>query len=281
MQKRSAHRSLILFGVALLAWTASAQTPSPLPKSPPALSRAKRIEDAVAKVKSGNYNMNDIEVIALAPPERAAEVLPYLKKQFAGDLAADQDSAAPPKESIGAGLILLGDQDDLVWNYLAGKAIPAAKDDAPFFLQADDKGHFTKDPSPAFLQWAVEHNLSIDQAAENEAFDYPGAIMVLGIARDARAIPILREALSSRNYLTVSAAAQSLANMGDKDSIPLIIQACSNAPLEMARMIAVHLVYFDDPAAQRAVDQFVPKDLAAEARKNRAEGFNAMGMGPH
>lgn len=66
--------------------------------------------------------------------------------------------------------------------------------------------------------------------------------------------------------------ASGLAELQDKDSIALIIEACERAPAEAARVIAESLVYFDDPDAQRAVDQYIPKERAKILRDAKAHG---------
>jgi PBS lyase HEAT-like repeat len=68
------------------------------------------------------------------------------------------------------------------------------------------------------------------------------------------------------------AAAEGLAELQDKESIPLIIQACERAPAEAAGVIAQSLVYFDDPEAQGAVDRYIPKDRSKILREARAQG---------
>jgi len=95
---------------------------------------------------------------------------------------------------------------------------------------------------------------------------------LLGWSRDPRAIPLLRRALSVHYYQIEIFAAWGLAEVGDKDSIPLIIQACKHAPAEPAEVIAEALVYFDDPAAQNAVDVYIPKERAKIYREAKAQG---------
>lgn len=99
-----------------------------------------------------------------------------------------------------------------------------------------------------------------------------GAVMLIGWSRDPRAVPLLRRTLLSPNYQIEIAAAEGLAEIGDKDSIPFIIEACSKAPAEPAAVIARALVYFDDNSAQSAVDQFIPKDSAKVYRDAIARG---------
>jgi hypothetical protein len=67
-------------------------------------------------------------------------------------------------------------------------------------------------------------------------------------------------------------ASMGLAEIGDKDSISFIVAACRRAPAEAAAVMARSLVYFDDPDAQNAVDQYVPRDAAKVYRESKAQG---------
>ena len=74
-----------------------------------------------------------------------------------------------------------------------------------------------------------------------------------------------------------AAGAQGLAKIQDKDSIALIIEACKRAPSASANIIAVPLIYFDDPEAQSAVDHYVPKQMASTYRQAAAAGQGPYG----
>ena len=95
---------------------------------------------------------------------------------------------------------------------------------------------------------------------------------VAGGKEDRRAIPLLNRALLSRDHLIQAEAAEGLALFGDKASIPLILEACRKAPARAAGLIAASLVYFDDPAAQAAVDQFLPEKEARDLRERVRAG---------
>jgi hypothetical protein len=144
--------------------------------------------------------------------------------------------------------------------------------DAPDFMRHDSQGKSLPGPSPEFEAWVKAHNLDPTGLGEDSFYVLPGKVAFLGWSRDPRAIPLLRRALLSPNYQIEIAAALGLAEIGDKDSIPLIIEACKRAPADAAAAIAQALVYFDDPAAQRAVDQFIPKDRATIYRDAKAHG---------
>jgi len=260
--------------VALPAWAASlgqvqGQTDSG------SSAKVNRIENTIADIKEGKFFLLDgIEAIAVTAPSGRADVIPLLEAQF----GSNQDISE--KDRIAGSLVRLGDKDDTYWSFLVAQAIPAAEDDAPFFLRVDEKGKMTKEPSPDFLKWAADHHLSANQAFEKEFTEEPGAILMLAFAQDARAIPILRRALASENFLIASEAAKGLADLGDKDSAPLIIEACSKAPADAATQIATSLVYFDSQAAKRAFDLYVPEPYASMARKGRSDGQTALGSIP-
>lgn len=143
--------------------------------------------------------------------------------------------------------------------------------DAPNLLDVDAKGK-SNGLSPKFVAWAVAHNLSPGEAAENAEYIIPGEVAMLGLTGDRRAIPLLRRALQSPNYFIEVQAANALAQLGDKSSIPLIISACKQAPADAASLLAEALVYFDDQSAQSAVDAYIPKDSAKSLRDGRAAG---------
>jgi hypothetical protein len=72
-------------------------------------------------------------------------------------------------------------------------------------------------------------------------------------------------------------AAKGLAQIQDKNSIPLIIAACQGAPTGYASEIAKSLIWFDDPRAQTAVDTYMPKEHAKIWRDTRARGMGVFG----
>lgn len=225
------------------------------------------VDAAIAKVKSGNFVLADVDMIGRG---RAVEAIPILKEQF----VRIQDPL--DKAKIAQVLIKLGDKDDTYWGFLVKLATPALESDAPDFMNFDAQGKFTPGPSPAFIAWAKEHNVPPNgpdgNAAENSVYIYPGEVALLGSTGDPRAIPLLRKALTSPNHMTEILGAKGLAELQDTESIPLIIEACKRAPAEAAGAMAESLVYFEDPEAQNAVDTYVPKDRAKMLREAKAQG---------
>ena len=233
-------------------------------KLPYGVDRA-NVPDAIAKVKSGEFFGVHVDLIANAG---AVEAIPVLEEQF----RRVQDPRL--KDKIAAALVRLGDKDDIYWDFLVKEARVALESDAPNFVSFDDRGKAVGGPSPEFEMWIKRHGGSADDsaAAEDSIYFLPGRVILLGWSRDPRAVLYLRQGLSSPNYMIEIAAAKGLAEIGDENSIPLIINACQKAPKEVAEAMAESLVYFDDDAAQSAVDRFIDKESAKIYRDDKASG---------
>jgi hypothetical protein len=254
---------------ALLTTIAHSQSEKPQPKEDV---NAADIAKAIVRVKSGDFAGYDVEMIAEG---RAIEVIPLLKDRF----VRSQDESL--KSKIANVLIRLGEQDNLYWGFLAERANLAIDSDAPSYLCFDEQGKVSPEqPSPAFVDWAMAHHIPLETASEDALFTYPGAVLELGSTGDTRGTPILRRALLSPNFLIRGDAALGLAAIHDKNSIPLIVEACQTAPSEAAEEIAKALVYFDDPQAEAAAEKYIPPDLLKEYRAARAAGQSPYGIKP-
>jgi HEAT repeat protein len=253
----------ILVCSALLGGTACGQAQQSPPEKLAYGADMANVPDAIAKIKSGEFGGVHVDLVTRAG---AVEAIPALQEQFrhVGDPLL--------KAKIAAALVRLGDKDDSYWNYLVKLATPALESDAPDFTNHDERGKTLPGPSPQFEAWVKNHNLPTDGLAENTLYVFPGEVAFLGWSRDPRAVPFLRQALLSPNYQIEIAGALGLAEIGQKDSIPFIINACKKAPAEVAATIAESLVYFDDPEAQSAVDQYIPKDTAKIYRDAKSRG---------
>jgi hypothetical protein len=222
------------------------------------------VSAAIAAVKSGDFWPVQVETIAAAG---AVEAIPILKEQF----ARSQHWLIKPK--LASALVRLGgDQDDIYWEFLVKQATIAVESDAPDFMNFDPKAKDSAGPSPGFIAWADAHKLDAQEAGWDAVYRLPGMIMLLSSTGDRRAIPLLRQGLLSPNHQIEYVAAQGLAELQDKDSIPYIVQACEAAPAELPALIARSLVYFDDPEAQKALDKYVSKEDAKRLREGIAEG---------
>ena len=252
-----------LIWCALLAYGAYGQAQQNEPEKLAYGADRANVPDAIAELKSGNFLGVHVDLIARAG---AVEAIPILRQQF----LVVQDPILQAK--IAAALLRLGEQDSTYWDFLVKMARPALDSDAPDFMNYDSQGKALPGPSPEFEAWVKAHNLSSSGLGTESVYMLPGKVGILGWSKDPRAIPLLRKGLLSPNRMIEIAAAMGLAEIGDSDSIPLIIEACRRAPADAAAVIAESLIYFDDNSAQSAVDQFIPKDQAKIYRDAKAHG---------
>jgi len=225
------------------------------------------LDAAIANIRSGDGSGRDVVIVANAG---AVEVIPTLEEQFRR--ATDVDI----KLSIASGLVKLKDHDDTYWNFLLEQATLALDSKVPDANFSASQGKMM-DPAPELQVWAAAHNVSVNTAFQYARYDIPREVLQLATTGDQRGIPLLRRALQSHNYLVVTWAAKGLAQIQDKQSIPLIIAAAQKAPTGYNSIIAESLVYFDDAQAQSAVDTYMPKDKATMARGERARGRGVFG----
>lgn len=254
--------SLLLASVAVFTCIAQ-QTPTQSQKLSYAADPAS-LPIAISKVEKGQFVLVDVEIIA---ERHAVQAIPLLETQF------EQSKDLDTKAKIANALVRLGKKDGPYWDFLAERAHKVLQDPPPMPFEYDADGKTVpQKPSKRLTDWAKNHDLSIEEAFEKATFGAPGDILEIGSSDDRRAIPILRDALASQNHFIEAQAARGLAELHDIESVPAIIRACENAPHEAAALIAQPLVYFDDPNAQRAVDTYVPKNIAQALREARLHG---------
>jgi len=215
------------------------------------------VPDAIAKVSSGQFGAVHLEMIANA---HAVQAIPALEQQF--NVAHDLLTTT----KIASTLVRLGDTNSSYWDFLVNQATLAIQSPNPTLFDADGQ-QVRGRTSSQFTAWAKTNKIPPDAV-----YLLPALVAMLGETGDSRAIPLLRQGLSSPNPFIQAAAARGLANVHDTDSIPLIIDACRKAPDWGAAAIARSLVYFDDPAAQSAVDTYIPANLAKTYRAEKTMG---------
>lgn len=175
--------------------------------------------------------------------------------------------AALNKAHIASALIRLRGKDDRYWNYLVEQANLVLNSDPPFPSNTDSQGKSL--PSPEFDNWVKSHNLDPGLAAEDAMLVSPSYILLLAETGDPRAVPLLHRALLARNYLIQAYAASGLAKLQDRNSIPLIIQACKTDPPDASAAIAQSLLYFNDPKAQAAAEKYMTPEMLKAFRQSK------------
>jgi HEAT repeat protein len=192
-----------------------------------------------------------------------AETIAILKENF----GKTQDERR--KAEIASDLIGLGDKEDIYWDFLLRQMTSVLEGEASSAVKNDSQGKPIEEPSSEDA-WAKQN------ANFNIVLTF---VEIVAETRDPRGVRLLRRALSSPNFQGIAAAG--LVRARDTDSIPLIIDLCKNASPEVARSIASQvLVYFDDPRAQSAVDQYLSKEDAKFAREEKAGGIGPLGPWP-
>jgi HEAT repeat protein len=211
-------------------------------------------------MKQGIYGPATQEQIAEA---QAGQLVPMLETRF----VTSQD--AKVKARVARALVDLGDNGNSYWDFLVQQAKLAIDSDAPStrcFSSTNCTGH------SAYVVWARAHNAPEDSQAEME-LNWLLEERVQLVFGDPRGIPLLREALKSANINVAETGADGLTRAHDRDSIPLIVEACKRFhDVDEVRLIAHRLRQFQrDPetraAAQAAEDQCLPPPDPIEALK--------------
>ena len=269
---RPLHINLVGLLVGVLVVSLCYAEPRPQQTQAGAGSSAKPKPDisiTIAKAQAdGKASIYFVERLA---QEGAVEAIPMLEQKF------QKAEDTTDKAHIASALVRLGDKNPVYWDFLAQEAKQVVESGAPDFLNYDSQGKALEGPSPAFVAWAMAHNVSLGAAAQQQMYIAPAIIGLMGLTADPRAIPLLRQALSSPNHQVAIFAAQGLAQIQDQESISLIVDACRRAPAEAASEIARALVYFDTPQAQEAVNKYLPDKVATADRAARARGARPLG----
>jgi hypothetical protein len=253
----------LLLGLLTGAHTVFAQAAQELAKPPDTIQKINVAEAMEKSQTDDSMSMLFVEQLGAA---HATEAVPILELKF------ERASSELDKAHIAAVLVRLGDKKDVYWDYLTAAVTKTIENDVPNFNAFDSNGKSIPGPSPEFVAWADKKKLPHEGLLEEHVYYAPGPTMFLAHTDDPRAIPLLRRALWSPNFMVEIFAAKGLARLQDKASIPWIIEACKLAPAEVAGAIGESLAYFDDPVAQAAVDLYVPKELAKLAREAAASG---------
>jgi hypothetical protein len=218
-----------------------------------------RIADAVKNVKQGNFARLHVEVIARAG---AVDAIPALRAEFARRFDPNRTDEVDDRAKIASALVRLGEKDEVYWDFLLNQASAALSSDVPFPTRFDAEGKAVPHQlAPEFAEWTQANHVSPESAGQLAVYELPLKLKFLAETGDPRGIPLLRQAMSSPNYMIEAVAAKGLAKQQDKASIPIIVAACRKAPRDIAAAIAEALVFFDDAEAQTEATKFLPGAL--------------------
>ena len=221
---------------------------------------AQTSQQLIDQVRQGSFTPAMLNRLAQL---RAVQAIPVLRQQF----AAVTDVVT--RQALASTLVRLGDDDARYWEFLVARATPAAASDAPFPLAFDAEGKAVpRQLTSEFVAWAAANKLTPADASHEQIYALPVDLTFLAMTGDPRGLPLLRRALTSRNYFIQAVAAKGLARLQDTSSVPAIIDASRNAPAQAAELIARALVFFDDPRAQAAAETFIPnREVLNELRR--------------
>lgn len=260
----------LLVAGALLSALAYGQPGQSQAGKAPGASKNDKIASWVEAVRKHNRGAAGYEIEQLAEAG-AVQAIPALEERFARmQLIPSKYPSllAIEKAQVASALVRLGDKKQIYWDYLVKQATLAVENEAPNPTSYDSKGK--PEVSKAFIAWVKAHKLGHPGVLDEYELMLPGPVLLLGVTGDPRAVPVLRRGLLSPNYVVEFAAAQGLAQIGDKASVPLIIEACKKAPRPAAIGIARQLIYFNTLEAQKAVDEYVPNEDAKAHREQMA-----------
>ncbi len=217
-------------------------------------------EQLIDRVSKGSFTPAMVNRLAQL---RTVQAIPVLRAQFA--VVTD----VVTRQALASALVRLGDGDARFWDFLVARATPAVESDAPFPLAFDAEGNaIPRQLAPDFIAWAASKKMPPAAASHEQIYELPVAVTFLAMTGDPRGLPLLRRALASRNYFIQAVGAKGLARLQDTSSVPAIIDACRNAPAQVAGLIARALVFFDDKRAQAAAERFITtRELLDELRR--------------
>jgi HEAT repeat protein len=228
-------------------------------KAESALDRIERNDVGQGVVDATYY----IEMAAHVEPRR---VIPVLEAYFA------RSQEPELRSEIASVLVSLGDEDPQFWNLILNQAKAALSEDPPDPFERGQTGKSSVPcSSEPFLNWAKNRNLSAEEACRDACLGIPQRARPLAESGDRRVIPVLEEALNSRNSLIQMMAAHGLVLTGDRDAITLVIEAIEHAPQDKAKRLAYNLIESDDSRAQSVLHQFSPDVNFREAHLFRAQ----------
>ncbi|WP_433969275.1 HEAT repeat domain-containing protein [Tunturiibacter gelidiferens] len=175
---------------------------------------SQRVRSVIGHLEEGVYGPATQEQIAEA---EAGQLVPILEARFVTSQDADV------KARVARSLMDLGEKSNAYWDFLVQQAKLAIESDAPSPRCFSSANCVSGHPAE-YVAWARAHNVPEGSQAEMALYWLEGKVYL--VSGDPRGIPLLREALKSPYREIVSAGADGLARAHDKDSIPLIVEAC-------------------------------------------------------
>ncbi|HEY1527944.1 MAG TPA: HEAT repeat domain-containing protein [Candidatus Angelobacter sp.] len=189
---------------------------------------------------------------------------------------------AKVKRRIASILITLGIKDRVYFDYLVQEAKKGLNNEMPWPSAYDEHGRLNKDVTQAFigwckkngidpndphvasyraadpewLEWCMKRHLNLNNSRYAAYYEIPDGWYDLAATRDPRSYDLLIQGLHSHNLMIAATAAKGLARLQDPRAIDELIATGRRVPGEARYGIAEALLYFPDPKAQAAAEEF-------------------------
>lgn len=194
---------------------------------------------------------------------RDPAAIPLLEEEF------ERASSQLEKQRTASLLVAWGVRDPY-FAFLLRAAEEAIDSGMPFPLGVNEQGEIVRKVyTEEFLAWCRARGLDPGQAAWRAVYGFPTDVAFLAETSDPRAVPALKRGLLSANPMIAYQSARGLGLLDERQAVPTVIRRLERGPQEVSLLMANALVYFDDPRARQATEEFfVDKQLLAEMRRS-------------
>ena len=176
--------------------------------------------------------------------------------------------ATEGKLRIASILLSIGIRSRTYFDYLARAAAKAlAHDhDMPWPVLYDDHGE-PQSLNPALNDWCAAHGVGFWDMHDVAVYEISSPWYFLAAAGDPRAYDLLVKGLHSRNLMIVATAAQGLGKLQDPRAVDELIATGRQVPGEARFGAGQALLFFSDPRAQAAAEEFIPNKTTLEHQR--------------
>ncbi len=174
------------------------------------------------------------------------------------------------KQRVASILLSVGARDKVYHDYLEHAAREALTDDTPWPAKYNEKGE-KEDWNPVFLEWCKKRGLMPWATLKQQYYEVPVPWYYVAAAGDPEFYDLLIEGLHSRNLMIVATVAKGLAKLQDAKAIEPLIATGQHTVGEARFGIGESLLYFSDPRAQVAADEFISDKKLLELKRQQAK----------
>lgn len=181
------------------------------------------------------------------------------------------------KQRVASILLSVGVRDKVYHDYLEHAAREALADETPWPSKYNEKGE-PEDWNPVFLEWCKKRGLMPWATLKQQFYELPVPWYYVASAGDPEFYNLLIEGLHSHNLMIVGIAAKGLAKLQDVKAIELLISTGQHTVGEARAGIGDALLYFSDPRAQAAADEFISNKTHLKLKRQHAKERGVKGL---